>query len=124
MNKKFVIAALVGALTFDQVMAARIDDDFSLVELDDEDDFTPDDFEDVENEAELGSYKKKDSSDDESTSDDERHEAYKVGDRNTAQSKKAKELAAKKKGKKKVKPPKKKKEDAPVVKAQTLESLQ
>lgn len=138
MNKKFVIAALFGALTADQVMAARAEDDFNLLELEDDDDFAPEDFQELEADVDSlapkkGAAAKKpaakkakaDSSDDESTSDDERHEAYKVGDRNTSQSKLAKQLKQGKSAKKAGgKAEKKKKEDAPVVRAQTLESLQ
>jgi hypothetical protein len=138
MNKNFVIAALFGALTADQVMAARAEDDFNLLELEDDDDFAPEDFQELEADVDSlapkkGAAAKKpaakkakaDSSDDESTSDDERHEAYKVGDRNTSQSKLAKQLKEGKSAKKAgAKPEKKKKEDAPVVRAQTLESLQ
>jgi NADH dehydrogenase [ubiquinone] 1 alpha subcomplex assembly factor 7 len=103
MNNKFVIAALLGALTADQVMAARVEDDSNLLELEDDDAFAPEDFQELEADVDSFAPKKPaakaaapakkakaDSSDDESTSDDERHEAYKVGDRNTAQSKLAK----------------------------------
>merc|ERR1711957_937710 len=128
---KFVIAALFGALTADQVMAARVEDDSNLLELEDEDDFAAEDYQELDADVNAPkkvakpAAKKKDSSDDESTSDDERHEAYKVGDRNTAQSKMAKALKAGKSAKKAGgKAEKKKKDDAPVVRAQTLESLQ
>jgi len=61
-----------------------------MVELDNEDDFAPEDYQDLEADLDTYAPKKKpakakgDESEDESTSDDERHEAYKVGDRNTA----------------------------------------
>ena len=42
MNKKFVMAALFGALTFDQVMTAKIDYDDNLLELNDDDDMYAD----------------------------------------------------------------------------------
>ena len=109
MNKKFVIAALFGA-----VMATRLEDDSNLLELEDDDDFAGDDLQELD--ADLDSYapakkpaakvakkaaaaaaakkapaaKKAsaaaESSEDESTSDGERHEAYKDGERNTSQS--------------------------------------
>ena len=103
-----MIAALFGALTADQVMAARLDDDYNLLELDDDEDFGNDDFQELE--ADLDSYapakkaaakkaagkknaaaakkaapKEESSSEDVSTSDDERHEAYKDGERNSSQ---------------------------------------
>ncbi len=113
-NKKIVIAALLGALTFDQAVAARLEDDSNLLELEDDADFGNDDFQELD--ADLDSYaapakkpaakkaaakpaaakpaaakgaapaQAAESSEDESTSDDERHEAYKDGDRNSSQS--------------------------------------
>jgi hypothetical protein len=104
MNNKFVIAALFGVLTFDQVMASRLENEYDLLELEDDNDYAGEDLQELD--ADVSTFapaapakpaakaavakaadpkKKEDSSTDESTSDDERHEAYKVGDRNTAQ---------------------------------------
>ena len=48
MNKTFVIAALLGVLNFDQVTATRFEDDSSLLELEDDDDFAPEDLQELE----------------------------------------------------------------------------
>jgi hypothetical protein len=54
MNKTFVIAALIGVLNFDQVKATRFEDDSNLLELEDNDDFAPEDLQELE--ADVDSY--------------------------------------------------------------------
>jgi hypothetical protein len=133
MNKKFVMMALFGALTFDHVMAARLEKEDNLLELNDDDDmyadvesFAPKKKPAIKAKAEAKKAKAaagpQDSNDD-STSDDERHEAYKDGERNSATTLGAKNQKHERKAAKGG-AEKKDKEDKPHVRAQTLESLQ
>jgi hypothetical protein len=129
---KFVLAALVGAITYSQVEARRLavaeplDDDTFMAEpeYDDFQDLETGEFAPKKPAAKAAAKPKGDESNDDSTSDDERHEAYKDGERNTANAIGQKNQKAEKKAKKGGKGDKKDKEDKPHVRAQTLESLQ